>query len=660
MVKLSFQRGATNGSVDARISRAVANLGIPRPEFSISVGWASTYDDLFAGRFLSTSDISQLVSTALAKGFVLLTGRGGGAKTVIVHRLAQYSLQRQLLPLVITLKDWTGRDYEDWDRIESQFGKIEFLLRRFGLASVQSIDLDEMPLKTIRLLLVDGLNEVNSRTGQEIIYALDEYVRYAPSARLIVTDRLLRRAFVDPNRWQLALVKPLSSNEVKKQISSRFHSGTYSTLSAEGAELLESPYFLNAFLRDGQIAKTRSEEFWTYFTRHAALSEAEVDSASVAAFNAYRVSSRTFNLDDFVQVSSDIVVQKLEHAGAIIREGSVAYFDHHLKHDYLASKYLATRRGEWNPDTFRHVTFSASSFETMSLTLEQIVARDDADYFLRQVYDWNPYGAGYAIAEARQSAATREMHIVIFSMLAERRWDIMVQTSERAADTLNLIRTDDARRFQATNDLNNIFAIISAVQSEYEWFREWRTLYTKPPQSRATEADIRELAKHDSVTGWTAANVLKRLQLGDELQDIVRNYLRDHDAAVVRWRAAHVLGSQPTRQNMEVLVFALKDRDSAVRFGATRSLIEVAARNAELTTDVFKVLIENTQYIVEHRHIVEEVQRAVFVKREYVPRKWTSAVLPLIAVLQAKTTSAYRAEQWDRVVKGLVTNYGTS
>ena len=61
-----------------------------------------------------------------------------------------------------------------------------------------------------------------------------------------------------------------------------------------------------------------------------------MDSASVAAFNAYRVSSRTFNLDDFVQVSSDIVVQKLEHAGAIIREGSVAYFDHHpWKHDFI-------------------------------------------------------------------------------------------------------------------------------------------------------------------------------------------------------------------------------------------------------------------------------------------------------------------------------------
>lgn len=660
MVKLSFQRGATSTSVHARISEAVAKLHIPRPEFSIAVGWASKYDDLFAGRFLSTSDISQLVSTALAKGFVLLTGRGGGAKTVIVYRLAQYSIQRQLLPLVITLKDWTGRDYEEWDRIESQFGKVEFLLRRFGLASVQSIDLDEMPPNTIRLLLVDGLNEVNSRTGQEIIYALDEYVRYAPSARLIVTDRLLRRAFVDPARWQLALVKPLSSDEVRKQISSRFRPSTYSTLSAEAAELLTSPYFLNAFLRDGQVAGTRSEEFRTYFSKHAALSGAEIDSASVAAFKAYRLSSRTFNLDDFVRCSSEVVVKKLEDSGAIIREGSVAYFDHHLKHDYLVSQYLAKHRADWNRDTFKYVTFSASSFETISLTLEQIGARDDADYFLREVYDWNPYGAGYAIAEARQSRATREMLVVIFSMLAERRWDIMVQTSERAADTLNLIRTDDAKRFQATNSLNDIFTIVNSMESEYDWFREWRTLYTKAPQSRATEGDIRELANPDSVTGWTAANVLKRLQLGDDLQDIVRNYVRNYDDDVVRWRAAHVLGSVPTRQSMEVLVMALRDEDSAVRFGATRSLIELAARNSELTADVFNVLIENTQYIVEHRHIIEEVQRAVFIKREYVPRKWTSSVLPLIAVLQAKTTSAYRAEQWDRVVKGLVSNYGTS
>ena len=402
---------------------------------------------------------------------------------------------------------------------------------------------------------------------------------------------------------------------------------------------------------------TRSEEFRTFFVQHA-LAEDEIDLAAVAAFHAYSSASRTFSIEEFSRWSSALIVQKLTAAGALVTEGNLAYFDHHLKHDYLASRYLAQHRGEWNDDVFMTVTFRASSFETIMLTLEQIDGTEAADYYLRQVYDWHPYGAGYAIAEARRTAASCEMRAVILAMLAERRLDMMTRTAERAADTLNLMRTDEAKPFQTATTLEDIFRIVNALDSAVGWFRDWRTLYTREPSSRAVDEDLVHLSEADSVNGWTASNVLKRLMLSDEQQNSVRQVLRNAADASVRWRAAHVLGAFPNTMNSEALLLALRDQAVSVRLGATRSLIEIAARDATMTSVVFRGLTEHVADIAVHRSVFEEVQRAVFIARDRVPANWTSYVLPFIALLQGKSSSPYEEDQWDRITKELVTTYG--
>jgi len=642
--------------VRTRIKRAVNELLIPTPEFRIEVGWGHDYDQLFEGNLSPPTDVFALVRTALAKGYVLLSGRGGGAKTVTVYRLAQYALRNDVVPIVVSLKNWTGRDYDIWQAADSQSVKLDFLLSRFGLVPLRALDIDEIALDLIRLVLLDGLNEVNSRTGQEVIYTLEEYIRFAPSSRIIVTDRLVRRSFVSPDRWQLAVVHPLSPGEIRKQIHSRFGSKRFTDLSSDTTELLSSPYFLNAFLTDGRIATTKSEEFKTYFLEHA-LTNDDLDLAARGAFEAYKCSSVTFQLTEFARNSSDEVVHRLKESGALRVKDDSGYFDHHLKHDYLAARYLA-HHDVWNDQTFKYVSFDASSFETIMLTLEQIDTADRADRFLRQVYDWNIYGAGYAIAEARKTAANREMQIVILAMLAERRFDIMRRTVERATDTLNLIKTPDAVRFQTARVLQDIFLVLNDVNSTQRWFREWRTMYTREPGTRATDDDVNCLGDPDSITGWTSSNVLKRLILTDAQQGMIRRLLQGGNDAVVRWRAAHVLGAFPNRVNAEVLLIALSDEAVSVRFGSTRSLVEIAARDPNMTDDVFRGLIAHVADIAEHRSVVEEVQRAVFIVPEKAPPRWTAAVFPLINVLEAKSTSAYKAEQWDRVLKELVTIYG--
>lgn len=656
---MSFlNRFSSTTDVKGRIGQTIDKIALPKQLFDLEIGWAADYDHLFGDSFTRVTDIFQLTKVVLSKGYVLLAGKGGGAKTVIINRLAQHALRNGTLPIIVILKNWTGQHYEEWQRIESQSGKVDFLLSRFAAVPLRALDLDEVPSETKRLLLFDGLNEIASRTGQEMIYAIEEYVRYAPNTAIIVTDRLVRRNFINPQRWQLAVACPLRVDEIQTQIKQRFHTlRKFKELTAEAKELLSSPYFLNAFLTEGQIAPTKSEEFRQYFLQHA-LDEQEVNLAATAAFDAYRSSSRTFALAQFEAISGPEVLRKLQESGALVVQGNLGFFDHHLKHDYLASRYMAQHRDEWNSATFRRVSFDSSSFETMTLTLEQIDSGPEADTFVRRVYDWNPYGAGYAMAEARRAVASREMQVVVLAMLTERRLDLLLRTGEKATDILRVIRTEDGVRFREANTLSDIFEVLNAIVSTAEWFLTWRNLFAREPDSAATDDDVARLDNDDSVLGWTTSNVLKRLRITAEQMIVVRGLLDRSPNAVVRWRAAHVLGAFPNRENLAILINGLSDTSSSVRLGCVRSLVELASRDAALMTEVFQELISHVDQIAEHRSVAEEAQWAVFIRPDKVPPGWALAALPLLGILQSKARTVFMAEQWDLAMKQLVVTYG--
>lgn len=63
----------------------------PQPAFIFEVGWASTYEMLFKMEFTVSTDERGILDEALAGGRVLLCGRGGSAKTVIMNRLVKIS-----------------------------------------------------------------------------------------------------------------------------------------------------------------------------------------------------------------------------------------------------------------------------------------------------------------------------------------------------------------------------------------------------------------------------------------------------------------------------------------------------------------------------------------------------------------------------------------
>src|SRR6185312_3137662 len=413
------------------LNRRVSELPDPQPIFDLRVGFANDYDELFSGTFVKSVAASDVLEDALSAGRLLLSGPGGGAKTVILTRIAKMAGDRKIATVFVTLREWTSADNVNWRDLGSSTEKLTYLLRHFALGEVQPRALDALDSSISRVLILDGLNEVTSHIGQEIIDTLDEYARFSLNTAIIASDRLVRREFINPDRWTLCIVQPLSIAQVEAAVRADPEAQRlYENASPEERQLLTTPYFLNAFIHGQPLAVTRAGQMQNYFTRHA-LNDDAIDHAASAAFAVYANETRTFRLTSFQEHAGEAITKLLVDSGAVVQDGDLAFFDHHLKHDYLASRYLVTDPSRWRSDVFNTVTFHGSSFETVVMAMEQVPDSISADQLLRRLYDWNIYGAGYSIAEGRASRVSADMQLVILAMFAERRWDLMKATAQR-------------------------------------------------------------------------------------------------------------------------------------------------------------------------------------------------------------------------------------
>jgi hypothetical protein len=641
------------------LGRTIGGLPDPVPRFDFTLGWADDYDKLFSNEFSERSGIFELATKSLQTGRTLLVGRGGSAKSVILARVAREAIGKGILPFIVSLKGWVGTSYADWKSISNQNEQIAFLFERFGISDLHPRDADPLLRVRQRLILVDGLNEVDSAVGQQIINALDDYARSAINTGIIVSDRLVRRDLLRPERWNLALVLPLTVEQIESVVKERLGDAAgFEHAPSDAKALLSTPYFLNAFLENGRFSVTESGQMEEFFRTHA-LSEQDLDAASAAAFSVYKDSTRTFGYETFAEVAGAATARRLVESGAIVRHNQTAFFDHHLKHDYLAARFVVRNPRMWGADTFNTLTFHGSSFETIAMVMEQIGDRGTADRFLRELYDWNIYGAGYSIAEGREEKVSPEMRTIILAMFAERQWDIVVATSNRARDTLRLFKTELARTFLQAGNLQDVFRALEKVQTKDTRFAAWRALFSTPPGTAASDRAVAQLGDKDSVFGWTAANVLKRLKLSERQQEDVRHFVSTDGEVAVRWRAIHVLGSFPSTPNLLLVRDQLGSQVSRLRFGATRSLVEMAAfGEKELGERIFEVIADRVALIREYPSVLGELERVLLIDVERAPRWWALVAATPIERLRSQGGTQDDEARWTRLITNLVAVYG--
>ncbi|HUJ30705.1 MAG TPA: hypothetical protein VLY23_05455 [Candidatus Acidoferrum sp.] len=447
---------------------------------------------------------------------------------------------------------------------------------------------------------------------------------------------------------------PLDEAEVRRQLSSQPGLlGQYDAATAEQRKLWSSPFFLDAFLRNGLKGEDKSSTFSSFFAT-VPLSREELQSLADAAFELYKNrGSRTFPANELEEKTSVELANRLEAAGVIKRSGDNAYFTHHLAHDYLAATSLVTKPRKWKQPCFDVISFAGSSFDSLAMMLEQINTAAAAERLVRALFDWNPYAAAYCLAEQkREGVLGFEMRVVIFAMMAERRFDLIDATARRASDALRLSSTEPAKHLMAAQSLENVFEYVRNIDSAENWFSDWRHLFTTPRSGRLADSSVRHLTSDDSVVGWTMSNVLKRVRLSNSQLKLVRGFV-SHQRDVVRWRAVHVLGAFPSSSNLVVLTSVFdRDKHPWVRLGVVRSLIEMAARGpSDIRKRIFSRLKSRLKLIVQDQLSRKELESVLLVSKVKNRVEWIDYVSEVLRDLYDQDTGQEARERFERINK---------
>jgi len=659
-------------SLNDELSKFLREWHEPTPEFKFELGWAGDYDSLFRGRVEKTSTDEILIKVAKT-GRALISARGGAAKTTIVYRVARTLLKDPTtFPVIIDLKSLNASFYKDWSTTADEYSaKFDLLLQRASMPRVNLTILDSIDPNVFRLIIADGLNEILAGFAEKIIATLNEYVRRAPQSGVVITDRLSRRALPDSDRWQLCTLMPIPEADARKYLIEHPKKlETFDRVPPRERQLLGTPFFLDQFLRSKQDSSvtflTTSDDLYDFFHVQLGMKVEEIRRAAEAAFTVYKNQpTRTFSMDSYISVAGEEITTKLKDAGAIRVEVKQGIFSHHLEHDYLASFYLFQSKDLWTQENLDAVTLYASSFDVLSMTLEQLRVEKDADFFIRTLYDWNVYASGYALAEAYHSGrltVSQPMQTIIVAMLAERKWDFIEATAQRAVDALSLFpeKSFPLLTLEAEN-MDQLFALVRGFDFNVPEFKSWVALFTKGRAEHVEAGDQEWLTKSDSIMGWTLANVLKRTMLDETEVTRIRNWIAaNKDNETVLWRIVHVLGAYPSTENVKAVLEVFHRVELKwPRYGALRSLIEMAARsqNRDLASSIFGAFQREPEKLLV-RGLDLEFARAIFVREA--PPYWFDLVLPVLQNIYMTRTDENERVRWTMAAQRMKQRYAVA
>ncbi|MFC9610393.1 HEAT repeat domain-containing protein [Streptomyces sp. NPDC056938] len=594
------------------------------PSFEYPILVCQNFDGVLSGEGDRVSP-SELTSIARSRGRILMQARGGAGKTETLKILERSAAEEQITVIQIDVID-----------VVSQAGP--------GVdGSAASVIVDSLSEQTSdgndKLLLLDGLNEIPPDLAPAVIEAVDELAVRDLSVGTVVTDRLSRRHL--SSRWGLATL-----GMVPNHIQQKFLGETH--------ELCSIPFYLESARHTGRAWKIRSDTHKDFLLHHA-VTEDELGRLSLGAFRQYELTSnRKLDPDEFIKSIGKATFDKLVTNRIVVDADSAPRFSHHLIHDYLAASYLAQHPDLWGPQGFDTITFRATSFDALAMVLEQIPTMVDA--FLLRVYDWNFYASAYLLAEDRMgsSQVSGDLEVAILSLLAEKRFDRVAATAEQVSDALRAQPSAIAKELLRKPDIE---AILETVRERVsgDSLKAWRDIFTRNVGAPMESCDVQVLQAEDALLGWTMAAVIRRSEVSNAHLKEIRRLLKLSHPPTVRWRTAHTLGAFPRQEVVDDLIACfLRDEEIWVRYGALRSLVEVAAEGSpELRKEVFDRM-SRMQFIFiinQEERLQREAERA-FLMREY-PSDWPETAGMVIEQLWAASPSVEAQDRWRRLANGL-------
>ncbi|MEM9439088.1 MAG: HEAT repeat domain-containing protein [Pseudomonadota bacterium] len=622
-------------------------LGEP---ISLSIALCEDYSALLRGEHGAPLSHADLLQLAAQRGRILLSGRGGSGKSTIMRRLLIDAEAEGKTAVFMDLSRWDHDASEGWMECrEGAREAIDFLLRRFGSGDKDVADLDFLPARQEKVLIIDGLNETPGSVADDIVSACDQAASLMINCSVIVSDRLVRRRLNGDDRWYFAMPLNVDIEEARRHLD-------VDAFGPAAQRLLDSPYFVDkgmkGALKDSPLATIRD-----FVESRGKLDAVGMAIAAKSAFTAYRHDeSRSFDLARFSGEAGAAVAQTLQEGGVLcaLPGGRVA-FNHHWVHDYLAAKYLASHPDLWSFE-HRHasldsLTFKANSFDAVAFALEQMDG-DAKNGFLQAVYDWNPYAAGYALAEVEEISRANispSLRMIILAMLAERKFDRHYLSARKAHDALELFKDDTAISMRNAEDRGELMVIVSAEPEHSDIFARWKALFTTPSDGVASQRTVNAVKDDNSIIGWTAANVLKRLSISERHIDQIAEIAK-RERPVIRWRASHVMGSATEQKFRETLLDQVtNDPDENVRYGAIRSLVEIGSRSPIQAKLLVEEIMPRLDKVAESPRVLTELKRAVFLSKGCAPEGWSTEISRLFYARADLATDPRDMEAWFKL-----------
>lgn len=445
---------------------------------------------------------------------------------------------------------------------------------------------------------------------------------------------------------------------------SQFGVRSFEQLNGSLKRIYTRPFFLSLALKCR--LKFAGQSVWSgifeeFFLTQLGMTDGQLDSIAEATLKAFD-SDGSFDLAGFKERANGEIYQLLLGAEVLASDGSG--FEHHLWRDYLVSRYLAQNKNEWKDTVFDAITTFASSLESLSLAVEQLRDRALKDEFLKAIYDWNYVAAANCIADFREDDPdSRQLSLgirsAILAAIAEKRFDKVERTRQRANDILREHRYEFARPFIEAQTPDCLRQHVATLTGPENWFKKWKALFTKRSGQELTVEEIALVTSDDSLIGWTVANLARRSGLNEEGQGRIREIYRQagnaDDKKTVRWRAVHVLGAYPNESNVNLLLDAARhDPYHWVQYGAARGLIEIASQSEEdLRTRVLSDLDEfirnyDPPNVWIRRQIRREIVEVAFIRN---PQPgWKNVVRPnLTLIVEKEAGTLYQKELRKRV-----------
>jgi hypothetical protein len=232
-------------------------------------------------------------------------------------------------------------------------------------------------------------------------------------------------------------------------------------------------------------------------------------------------------------------------------------------------------------------------------------------------------------------------------------FDSFGSTAGQVRDALRVIASSLSTNVLQASNRTEVVNLINASArdlSSLAWFDTWIHRFSNPEHLQIDEDARGELSSADAIIGWTASNSLRRASISPADTTWATALLVSEDTSQIRWRAAHFLGAAGSDDAVDSLFRALdNDAEEWVRYGALRSLVEIAANSdGALSERIIVDLSERSELLSTRPRLARELEKTLPTVSN-ADEQWMNRTERLVVALWASAESVDEQDRWSGV-----------